>query len=187
MADENGEELESATNVPAEPTAEGFASRLIAQAKRAGGQVQASAADLTHKVGDLKDQAGVAASELGDLTAAKLGELKEAGLSVLVEALADFNAALPAAREAGYALQGINVALALPPRVTATFTAPGDVTAEKIERVLAEHVERRFTVALIKSLYQASRVQNKVHVGGLKPSSLSVLIGVPPSVTINFD
>jgi hypothetical protein len=148
--------------------AEGFGSRLLAQARKAGEQVQASAA------------------ELGDLTAAKAGELKDAGFALLMEALDDFNAALPAAREAGYSLQTINVALALMPKVTATFAAPDDVKAEEVDRILATHADQRFTIALVKSLYQAWQVQRKVHVAGLKPSSLSVLIGLPPSVTINF-
>jgi hypothetical protein len=145
-----------------------LASRFIAQARKAG------------------EQAAAAAHELSDLTAAKMGALKEAGISTLVEALADFNAALPAASEAGYALKGLNVALALPPQVTATFAAADDISPANVERVLTNHADRRFTVALIKSLYQAWQVQMKVQIGGLKPSSLSVIIGLSPSVSVNF-
>jgi hypothetical protein len=165
---------------------EGLASRFLAQAKKAGEQVQASAADLTSKAFDLKAQAAVAASELGDITAAKMGELKEAGLAALSVALDDFNAALPAAHEAGYNLQTLNVGLGLPPQVTATFAASKDVSAENVERVLATHADRKFTVVLIKSLYQASQIQNKLRIGALKPATLSVALGLPPSVSINF-
>ncbi|HTQ04174.1 MAG TPA: hypothetical protein VMI54_09965 [Polyangiaceae bacterium] len=186
MADEVDEDLEPVAPSATEPTGESLGARLLARAKKAGDHAHASAADLTSKVGDLREHAAVAASEFGDLTAAKMGELKEAGMSALVDALDDFNAALPAAREAGYALQGINLALGLPPRVTATFAATDKVTPENVEHVLATHADRKFTLVLIKSLYQAWQVQRKIHVVGLKPSSLSVLIGFPPSVSINF-
>jgi hypothetical protein len=186
MANASEPHYEPAATSSAAPEPEGLASRFLAQARRAGEHVQTSAADLTSKVGDLKEQAAAAASELGDLTKAKVGELKEAGFIALEEALADFNAALPAASEAGYTLHGLSIALALPPQATATFATSGNVSAENVERVLAAHADRKFTTMLVKSLFQAWQVQTKVHVAGLKPSSLSVVIGLSPSVSINF-
>jgi len=168
MAEATDGQLGVSAPTPGGHETDGFGSRLMAQAKKAGEQVQA------------------AATGLSDLTAEKVGELKEAGLATLVAVLDDFNAALPAAGEAGYTLQTINVGLGLPPEVTATFATPSEVSPETIERVLATHADRKFTVVLVKSLHQAWQVQKRIHVAGLKPASLSVLLGLSPSVHVHF-
>jgi hypothetical protein len=159
-----------------EPAARGFGSQLLERAKKAKEQAHSSATGLSSKAAELKDHA-----------AAKAGAVKDAGLTALLETLDDFNSALPVIREAGYALKGISVGIGLPPKVTAAFSVSGDVSAENVERVLAEQADKKLTVLLIKSLYQAWQVQKKIVVVGLKPTSISIEIGLIPSVSVSFE
>ena len=100
--------------------------------------------------------------------------------------LEDFNAALPALRDAGYALNAVDIQLGLPPRLVAKFNAAHEASDEKVQALLAEHAERRLTVLLLKALAQASRFQNSVKIVGMTPVGLEVEIGLTQHVTIKF-
>jgi hypothetical protein len=118
--------------------------------------------------------------------ASKIGELKDAGLDKVLETIDDFNSALPVIAEAGYALSDVNIGLGLPPMVSASFRSSDDVSPEKVEKLLEEHADKKFTLLLMKSLYQAWQLQQKIKIVGLKPKGISVVIGLIPVVTIKF-
>jgi hypothetical protein len=163
MADEGGPDIDEKV------ASSGFGSALLDRAKKATGQAQSSVSDLASKV-----------------AASKVGDLKDAGLRMVMETLDDFNAALPIVREAGYTLNGVDVGIGLPPKVSASFLASEEVSQENVERVLAEHAEKKFTMLLVRALYQAWLLQQKIAVVGLKPKGLSVEIGLIPIVTVKF-
>ena len=121
-----------------------------------------------------------------DQVAAKAGELKDAGFAKMVETLDDFNAALPVLREAGYTLASVDIGIGIPPKMSASFSASDDVSAENVERLIAAHAEKKFTVLLMKSLYRAWQVQMKIKIAGLKPKGITVEIDLVPSVTVKF-
>jgi hypothetical protein len=122
-----------------------------------------------------KDQAASTASKLKDVSATKIADTVE-----------DFNAALPVLREAGYMLNSVDIGIGIPPKVSATFIASPDVSPENVERVMAEHADKKLTLLLMKSLYQAWQLQMKLKIAGLKPMGLSVEIGLVPNVTVRF-
>jgi hypothetical protein len=160
---------DGAPDVDEKVASSGFGSALLDRAKKATGQAQSSVSDLASKV-----------------ASSKVGELKDAGLRKVVEMLDDFNAALPIVREAGYTLSSVDVGIGLPPKVSASFVASAEVSPENVERVLAEHADKKFTMLLVRALYQAWLVQRKIAVAGLKPKGLSVEIGLIPVVTVKF-
>ena len=157
------------------PVASGLRAQLLDRAKKAKEQAQSSAAGLASKAGELTDQAADAASKVKEVSLAKLGET-----------IGDFNAALPVLREAGYTLSSVDIGIGLPPKVTAAFLVSADVSAEKVERVMAEHADKKFTLLLMKSIHQAWQLQTRVGIVGLKPKGISVELGVIPNVSIHF-
>jgi hypothetical protein len=213
MADEKSTEpgpAEAPTAAePEEATSKArFGFKLLDEAKRAKEQAQAKASGLASKAGELTNQATSRASELtnqatsraGELrgqAAAKVGEvkdqvsartaeIKDAGFAKLLETVDDFNASLPVLREAGYALSNVDIQIGLPPKIVAGFSVSSAVTGERVEALLQEHAEKKFTVLLMKALYQAWRLQTKIKIVGLQPKGLQVEIGLTPTVTAIF-
>jgi hypothetical protein len=161
----------------------GFGAQLLGRAKAARDQAQSSVAGLASQATE------AAAAKAGDLktqVAAKASELRDGVLAKLAETLEDFNGALPVIREAGYTLSDVSIAVGIPPTVTASFDASDDISREHVEHLLSVHAERRFTVLLMRSIYQAWQVQQRINIAGLKPKGLSVELGLIPAVTVKF-
>src|SRR5262249_54610597 len=113
-------------------------------------------------------------------------EMSEMGLAKLNETLADFNAALPALREAGYELEGVNIELGITPKSVARFSFCRPTPNEKSEALRGATAERHLTVLLVKSIHQATKLQSKLNVKGMRPGGLSVEIGLVPKVVVKF-
>ena len=161
-------------------------SPLFEAAKKATESVTAKAGELTGSAAQasesLKDIAAVVKDQLADATT----EVKDLGLAKLDEALGDFNAALPILRDAGYVLEGATIKLGLVPQVVANFTAGATVPEERVDVLLAEHAERKLTTLMVRAVYQATKLQSKLVIRGMRPSGLSVEIGLVPQVTVKF-
>jgi len=161
-------------------------SSLFDAAKTATDSVAAKASELTQSVAGtsetLKDIASGVKGQLADTTT----ELKDLAVAKLDEALADFNAALPILREAGYVLEGVHIKLGLIPQIIANFDTRATVPAERIDALLAEHAERKLTTLMVKSVYQATRLQSKLSIRGMRPSGLTVEVGLVPDITVKF-
>ncbi len=153
--------------------------------------------DVREKVRRARDQAASAASGLRsavsdqmvsarDLLASGAADLRDASTARLREALEDFNATLPALREAGYTLTEVAVSIGIPPTVVATFRASDSVTEEGAARVIEENKDRTLTVFLVRALFQAWKLQTSVDIAGMKPRGISVEIGLTPSVVVKF-
>ena len=161
-------------------------SRLFDAAKKATELVTAKASELTQSTAEtsesLKDIAAGVKGQLADATA----EMKGVGLAKLDEALDDFNAALPVLREAGYVVDGVSVKLGLVPQVVTNFSTGTLVSEERVDALLAEHAGRKFTTLMVKAVYQATRLQSKLDIRGMRPSGVSVELGLVPTVTVKF-
>jgi hypothetical protein len=153
------------------------------KAKKAAELATQSASDLA--VG-MRDQAAAKVGGLKDLMVGKIAEVKDAAVSSVKEMVADLNARLPALGEAGYALSGVSVELGIPPKVVATFTAQSEITEERIETVIEQHQDAKVTVALLRALYGAYKLQNGIQIAGMKPRGIELEIGVAPSVNVKF-
>ena len=135
-------------------------SRLVDAAKKATESVAARAGELTRSVsGDaLRDVASGVKDQLADVTT----DIKEMSAAKLDEALADFNAALPLLRDAGYVLDGVSVKLGLSPQIIANFAGGGVLSEERVEAMLAEHSGRKLTSLLVKAVRHATTRQSKL-------------------------
>jgi hypothetical protein len=157
------------------PTATGLRAQLFDRANKAKEQARSSLSGLASKTDGLRQQA-----------ATKVDEVKDAGMAKLQEKLDDFNSALPVLCEAGYALQGITLGMGIPPKLNADFSASEEASSANVERLLEEHANKPLTVGLLKALHNAWLMQTKIAIGGLKPTSLSVEVGLTPSVSLSF-
>jgi hypothetical protein len=186
MADETSPPEQEPSSEPVDseaPAPSRFGARLLDRAKTAKGQAHSSVSGLATRASE------TASGKVGELTgqvAARANELKDASFAKIVETIDNFNAALPVIREAGYTLSSVDIGVGIPPKVSATFQASGDVSAENIERVMAEHAERKLTLLLVKSIYQAWQLQTKIKIAGLQPKGLTVEIGLIPVVSVKF-
>jgi hypothetical protein len=147
--------------------------------RRAREQAASAATGLRDKV---SDQVGNAR----DVLAAGTAELRDAGIARLRESLEDFNATLPALREAGYTLTEVSVGIGIPPTVVATFRAADSITEEQAARVIEENKDRTLTIFLVRALFQAWKLQTSVNIAGMKPRGIAVELGLTPSVVVKF-
>ena len=159
-------------------------SKLFDAAKKATESVVAKAGEATRSVGSesLRDLASGVKDQLADVTT----DIKELSAAKLDEALADFNAALPLLRDAGYVLDGVSVKLGLSPQIVANFAAGGALPEERVDAMLAEHAERKLTTLLVKAVRHATTLQSKLTISGMRADGLSVEIGLVPQVTVKF-
>jgi hypothetical protein len=161
-------------------------SRLFDAAKKAAEAAAAKASEVTQSAsvtGDtLRDLAAGAKDQLADVTT----DLKEMSLAKLEEVLADFNAALPLLRDAGYVLDGVNIKLGLTPQIVANFAGGAVVSEEGVYALLAEHSERKLTTLLVKAVRHATTLQSKLSISGMRADGLSVDVGLMPQITVKF-
>ena len=134
----------------------------------------------------MRDQAATKVGGLKDLLVGKVADVKDAALSGIADMVADLNTRLPALREAGYTLNELSVQLGLPPKVVATFAAQPGITEERIEAVMEEHKEAKVTIALLRALYGAYKLQSALQIAGMKPRGIALEIGVTPAVEVKF-
>jgi hypothetical protein len=130
-----------------------------------------STEDLRGKASDLKGQIAEQAAGMGEMSLAKLDEM-----------LGEFADILPTLRSAGYTLRNVEVELGLPPKLIANFSGSGGVVPE----LPSEGAERALTVLLVKSIHQATKLQSMITIKGLRPSGLSVEIGLVPRIVVTF-
>jgi hypothetical protein len=74
----------------------------------------------------------------------------------------------------------------MPPSISASFTVSDDVSVEMVERLIEENADARFTVMLLRALFQAWKIQMKIKIVGLQPKGLSATLGLPPTVQVEF-
>ncbi len=156
---------------------------FLDRAKAAKETAQSSVTTLASRA---SEAATSTAADLKGQVTAKANELKDAGVAQLAATIDDFNASLPVLREAGYTLSGVDIGIGLPPKVSAAFVVSADVSTEAVERLLAEHGEKKLTVLLVRSLHQAWQLQTKVKIAGLRANGLSVEVGLIPEVSVKF-
>jgi hypothetical protein len=136
--------------------------------------------------GGLFSRATAAASGLKDQVANKVSDLKDAGIDVALDLVADFNAMLPVLREAGYALRAVDIAVAVPPKLVATFSVGADLEEEKVEALLAANEGKKVTVLALRSLVRARKLQAKIGIAGLQPKGIQLELGLSPQVVVQF-
>jgi hypothetical protein len=178
-------------------TAKHVAAQASQAAREVTGRAASAAAEIGEKAAARVDEAAVLAAGVREQTALHVGgirelivgkivDIKDTALAGIKDLVDDFNQHLPALQEAGYTLSEVAIEVGLGPKVVATFACRPDISQERVNSVIAEHEGAKVTVALLRALFTAYRVQNAIHVVGLKPRGISVEIGLPPAVVVKF-
>ena len=126
------------------------------------------------------------ASDLKDLVLNKIGDIKESTLAGVKDLVDDLNRHLPALQEAGYTLTELAIEMGLVPKVVATFSSRPDISQERIDAVIEEHKDAKVTVAMVRTLFAAYKLQSGLHIVGLKPRGICIEIGVAPAIVVKF-
>lgn len=142
-----------------------------AKVKEFADRAALSTGDLHSKASDLKGQIAEQVAGIGETSLAKLDEM-----------LAEFTEMLPTLRTAGYSLKNVDIGLGIPPKVVAKFSGNGGVVPELKD----DGTERPLTVLLVKAIHQATNLQSAITIKGLRPSGLSVEIGLVPRIVVTF-
>jgi hypothetical protein len=133
-----------------------------------------------------KEATGSAVSELRERAASISAGLTDATIERAKTALADFNAALPILRLAGYSVSEVGVELGIPPKIVASFAVADMLPDEEVEAMLAKHEDAPLACLLVRTLTRARKLQDSVKVGGLQRKGLALNIGLSPSVVVRF-
>jgi hypothetical protein len=134
----------------------------------------------------LKGKASSALSSLSEQASSRAQEMLGAGLDQVKGVAADLNAALPIVKLAGYSLQGVTLSASLTPSVVAAFHVDNAITDEHATAIETEHADNKLAVMIIRTLRRASKLQESIAFGSLKPKELSIAIGLSPSVSLRF-
>ncbi len=161
------------------------------------GRVASATAEIGEKAAVRADEAATVMAGVRDQTAAKVGgvkdfivgkivDIKDTALSGVREIVADLNEHLPALQEAGYTLTDVAVEVGLGPKVVATFSSRPDISQERVDAVIAAHEDSKVTVALLRALFAAYKLQSGLQIVGMKPRGIAIEIGIPPAVVVKF-
>ena len=135
---------------------------------------------------DVREQASSRVGELKERLSGKVAEIKDDAVAGIKDLADDLNARLPALREAGYTLTSVALEVGLAPKVKATFAAAPDISEERVDAVIEEHKDARVTVALLRALYGAYKLQNGIRIAGMKPCDIELELGVTPAAIVRF-
>ncbi len=141
--------------------------------------------DTTPKLG-LLGRATAAASGLKEQVATKVSDLKDSGVDLGLDLVADFNAMLPVLREAGYSLSAVDIAMAVPPKLVATFSVGAQIDPGKLEELLAASEGKKLTSVALRLLARARWLQSKIGIAGLQPKGIQLELGISPQVVVQF-
>ena len=134
----------------------------------------------------LREQTSELTAGLRERAATLSAGVADATIERTKAALADFNAALPILRLAGYTVSEVGVELGIPPKIVASFANAEAIPDEQIEEMLKQHEDAVLASMLVRALMGARKLQNAVKVGGLRPKGLALNIGLSPSVVVRF-
>ena len=165
-------------------------SRIRDIAQQARDAVAARVGELSPESGTQTSAASETLRDLASSVTQRIADLATDAQQVsgekLEQLMTDVTTALPLFREAGYTLELLGINLGLIPQLHADFRVDVDVPDEQVEALLQANADRELSVLLIRAMRRASKLQEKLSFGGLRPNGLSVTVGVPPTVIVKF-
>jgi hypothetical protein len=116
----------------------------------------------------------------------KAGGIKDAAMVKINESLDEFNAAIPAIKDLGFAVTDLKVGMGVPPEVSAKLTGTvASIKKEKVQKLIEANQGNKFLVTILKGLQTASDVQNKLGDLGFKGVTADVNL-LPPTIKVEF-
>ena len=138
---------------------------------------------------DLADKAQQRAGDGAEAVRDALGrvaDLGQLGSEATQGITDDLNELLPAIRRAGYHVRGIDLDVALPPRIAVHCHLESEVAEADRAALLESLAGRRIAAAAIRALFQVADLQKNLAVGSLTPSDVILELGVSPAVKVRY-
>jgi len=133
---------------------------------------------LTKIKEDLKDKVSGVTEYIGDL--------KEEGKEKSVNYINGLTEIVPIIATTGYTLKGVDIEVAIPPGLNLHFEKSENISKEKIDEIIEANKDKEMLQTIVKTLVMADEFHNKLKMGSLLFSTISVNLSIPPKVTIKF-
>ncbi len=115
-----------------------------------------------------------------------ISDFKEEGRDKLLNSVNGLTNVIPLVAQTGYTLKSVNVELSLPPGITMQFVKQENISKEKRDEILEANKDNELLKSIVKALVMADEFHNKIKMGNLKMSTISISLSLPPKVSINF-
>lgn len=127
------------------------------------------------------------AKEVQSSVAEKIAETSEAAQDKVREKLNELNNLLPAIRELGYSVDGVQIGIGLLPEVGIDVSGLAKTMDQATyERVLEEQQDNKVISLILKTLNTASSWQQKIQLMEMVSDQATITLGIPPKLTIKF-
>jgi hypothetical protein len=131
----------------------------------------------------LKDKA----LEIHASVSEKIADSTDASMEKLQDMMTEVNEISPVINELGYTVDSINVEVGLMPSISLDISGmTKTIPEETYNRILEEHKDRNILINVIKTLQNASVLQNKVHILGMLSDHITIALGLPPKMILKF-
>ena len=151
---------------------------------------------MDEKLGNIVDAVKNLGSQAQDLAeqgaetvrgaAERAGNLAQVGADALWSLTDEVNELLPAIRSAGYTVQGVDLDVALPPKVAVHCKLQTDLSEQERAALLASLAGRTLVSAAVSSLFQVAEAQRRMSLGTLRPTDVILEVGVSPAVRVRY-
>ena len=124
--------------------------------------------------------------ETATAVADKVTDIKESGTDLINEKIEEITGSLQIINKSGFSLKDIGMSLGIPPEINGTFTFDRNVPDEEWEKLFAETEDKQTLNMLLKSLFKAQDMVEKMKLGAFKLDSVTVVLGIPPGISLKF-
>lgn len=114
------------------------------------------------------------------------GDLKDEGKEKFVNYINELSDIIPIVATTGYRLKGVDVEMSLPPGVNMQFEKFENISKEKIDEIMEANKDKEILRAIVKALVMADEFHNKLKMGDLQFTTISLTLSLPPKVIIKF-
>ena len=111
-------------------------------------------------------------------------DLKADSEEKMMESLEKIQNAERVFKEAGYKLQAIRLEMGFNPKVVSVLRRESGINARKQERLLQQHADNKLLSSMLKSLFKAEALEDKVHLRRLTFHEVQIEVGVVPAVHV---
>jgi hypothetical protein len=138
---------------------------------------------------DLKSSVGDVLNFASDKLQASLSFLKDAkdeGTEKITGFVNDILGLAPLIEVTGFNMKDVSVEAGIPPGMSISFVKEKDVDAETINQLLEDNKDKEMLKLIVRALLKADALQKGMNLSHYKFSGLSMKIGLPPDISLNF-
>src|ERR1043165_4296382 len=116
----------------------------------------------------------------------KLNSLKDDAREKLLQYSKELIELIPIIEQCGYRTAGFKIGIGIPPDIIFQFQNFKDISDEERNAILEQHKDKEVLALIVKALVSADSFQQKLHPEKFRMNIIEVMIGLPPSVTIEM-